>query len=156
MGESGNNSSLKRLNKMTTVAQNEQAIKILRKYGIEPNIGFIMFEPDSNLEEIRINFEFLQRNNLLQNPAITANVLYHNQIVLRGTAAYHKLLQSERLVVNSPSAYEGTPNFSNPDVESLAVLMRSITNHVFIKMADVWSGKTKETYDILQKATKLT
>ena len=32
----------------------------LRKYGIEPNYGFIMFEPDSTLADVRENFEFLK------------------------------------------------------------------------------------------------
>jgi radical SAM superfamily enzyme YgiQ (UPF0313 family) len=39
--ESGKNESLKRLNKMTTVEQNEEAIRILRKFGLEPNVDFI-------------------------------------------------------------------------------------------------------------------
>ena len=47
--ESGKDESLRRMNKMTTVAQNENALRILRKHGIEPNVGFIMFEPDSSL-----------------------------------------------------------------------------------------------------------
>lgn len=153
--ESGKDSSLQRLNKRTTVAQNEAAVRILRNYGIEPNIGFIMFEPDSNLEDIRSNFEFLQRNHLLRNPAITANVLYHNQIVLRGTAAYHRLYRAGRLLVKSSAAYEGTPIFSSPEVESLAELMRSITNHVFLNMSDIWSGKAKQTEEISRKTAML-
>ena len=40
--ESGKDESLRRMNKMTTVAQNENALRILRKHGIEPNVGFIM------------------------------------------------------------------------------------------------------------------
>jgi len=86
--ESGRNESLKRLNKMTTVEENERALRVLRQYGIEPNLGFIMFEPDSSLADIRINFEFLQRNSLLEDLAITANVLYHPLIILQGTKAY--------------------------------------------------------------------
>ena len=82
---------------MTTVAQNERALEILRMHGIEPNVGFIMFEPDSNLEDIRTNFEFLKRNHLLENLAITANVLYHHQIILMGTTAFQQLKSEGRL-----------------------------------------------------------
>ena len=58
--ESGNDTSLQRFNKMTTVALNERAVSILRKHSIEPNIGFIMFEPYSSLHDIRSNLKFLR------------------------------------------------------------------------------------------------
>ena len=141
--ESGRNESLKRLNKMTTVEQNEKAISILRKYGIEPSIGFIMFEPDSSLEDIRTNFEFLQRNSLLNNLAITANVLYHPQIILQGTKAYHDLQSEGRLKLLN-TTYEGTAAFANQQVATLAQIMSRITNYVFLKMDGIWSGRVEE------------
>ncbi|MHB8986623.1 MAG: B12-binding domain-containing radical SAM protein, partial [Eubacteriales bacterium] len=110
--ESGRDESLKRLNKMTTVAQNEKALKVLRLHGIEPNIGFIMFEPDSSLEDIRVNFDFLLRNDLLKDLSVTANVLYHPQIILQGTRAYHKLQEEGRLKLLS-TTYEGTACFAD-------------------------------------------
>ncbi|GBF35096.1 radical SAM domain protein [Desulfocucumis palustris] len=141
--ESGRDESLKRLNKMTTVAQNEKALKILRRHGIEPNVGFIMFEPDSTLEDLRINFEFLQRNDLLGDLPITANVLYHPQIILQGTRAYHKLQEEGRLQLLS-TTYEGTAGFANPRVAALAQIMSGITNYLFVKMEGIWSGKAEE------------
>ncbi len=141
--ESGRNESLKRLNKLTTVEQNEKAIRILRKYGIEPSIGFIMFEPDSSLEDIRTNFEFLQRNSLLNNLAITANVLYHPQIILQGTKAYHDLQNEGRLKLLN-TTYEGTAAFANQQVATLAQIMSRITNYVFLKMDGIWSGRVEE------------
>ncbi|MFZ5642860.1 MAG: B12-binding domain-containing radical SAM protein [Bacillota bacterium] len=141
--ESGRDESLKRLNKMTTVAQNEKALKVLRQHGIEPSVGFIMFEPDSSLEDIRVNFEFLQRNELLEDLSITANVLYHPQIILQGTRAYQKLQEEGRLKLLS-TTYEGTASFANRQVESLAQIMSGITNCLFVKMDGIWSGKAKE------------
>jgi 5-methoxy-6-methylbenzimidazole methyltransferase len=76
--ESGKDESLRRMIKMTTVAQNEKALRVLRSHGVVPNVGFIMFEPDSRLEDVRINFDFLKRNDLLKNLPVTANVLYHH------------------------------------------------------------------------------
>lgn len=141
--ESGRNESLQRLNKMTTVEQNEKAIRILRQYGIEPNVGFIMFEPNSSLEDIRINFEFLQRNDLLTQLAITANVLYHPQIILQGTKAYQNLQKEGRLQLLT-TTYEGTASFANPQVAALALIMSRITNHLFVKMNGIWSGREPE------------
>ncbi len=137
--ESGRDESLRRMNKMTTVAQNERALRVLRTHGIEPNVGFIMFEPDSALEDIRANFEFLRRNDLLKNLSVTANVLYHRQIILEGTGAYRALKKEGRLVTGQ-AAYEGTAYFRIPEVASLADIMRRITNALFSRMDGIWSG----------------
>jgi anaerobic magnesium-protoporphyrin IX monomethyl ester cyclase len=137
--ESGSDESLRRMNKMTTVAQNEQALRILRRHGIEPNVGFIMFEPDSTLDDIRTNFEFLRRNELLRNLAVTANVLYHHQIILEGTEAYRALKKEGRLVTG-PAGYEGTAYLRIPEVASLAEIMRRLTNALFSRMDGIWSG----------------
>jgi len=141
--ESGRDESLQRLNKMTTVAQNERALEILRNNGIEPNVGFIMFEPDSTLEDIRTNFEFLKRNHLLENLAVTANVLYHHQIILMGTPAFQQLKNEGRLQ-NVNSFYEGTTPYRDEGVAALADLMRRLTNTVFNRMDGIWSGRVKE------------
>jgi len=153
--ESGRDQSLKRLNKMTTVAQNERAVKILRRQGIEPNIGFIMFEPDSTLEDIRTNLEFLQRNDLLNNLPVTANVLYHHQIILKGTTAYQNLNMEGRLKAPYPGAYEGTAAFSDLGVAALAQVMRDITNHLFIRMNGIWGGKEAEPQGATQKYSRI-
>jgi len=152
--ESGSDSSLKRINKMTTVAQNERAIRILRKYGIEPNIGFIMFEPDSSLEDIRVNFEFLRRNDLMKNLTITANMLYHHLIVLKGTKAHRDLQETGRLEVQA-STYESIVALADPKVALLAMIMRKITNFLFDCMAGIWGGKVTEPENAQERYTKI-
>ncbi|OLN28890.1 B12-binding domain-containing radical SAM protein [Desulfosporosinus metallidurans] len=152
--ESGSDRSLKRINKMTTVAQNERAIRILRKYGIEPNIGFIMFEPDSSLEDIRVNFEFLKRNDLLKNLAITANLLYHHLIVLKGTKAHRDLQSAGRLEVQA-STYESVVALTDPKIAVLAMIMRRITNFLFDRMAGIWGGKVIEPENAQERYTKI-
>ncbi|CEO88755.1 B12-binding domain-containing radical SAM protein [Syntrophaceticus schinkii] len=152
--ESGRDESLKRLNKMTTVAQNERALEILRMHGIEPNVGFIMFEPDSNLEDIRTNFEFLKRNHLLENLAITANVLYHHQIILMGTTAFQQL-KSEGRLQNVNSFYEGTTPYRDDSVAALADLMRRLTNIVFDRMDGIWSRRVKEPENARERYGKI-
>ena len=58
--ESGSQRSLTKFRKYTTVEDNKSAIYTLRKYGIEPNYGFIMFEPDSALADVRAEFRISQ------------------------------------------------------------------------------------------------
>lgn len=153
--ESGRDESLRRMNKMTTVAQNEEALRILRKHGIEPNVGFIMFEPDSTMEDVRANFGFLRRNNLLENLMITTNVLCHFQIVLKGTPAYQKLHQAGRLETSPSLPYEGTASFLHRDVALLADAMRRVTNFLFRHLNSMRNGMiiepvgTKEKYRLV-------
>lgn len=152
--ESGSDRSLQRINKMTTVAQNENAIRILRKHGIEPSIGFIMFEPDSSLEDVRVNFEFLRRNDLVKNLSITANVLYHHLIVLKGTKAHRDLQAAGRLEVQA-STYENLLSLTDPKVAVLAMIMRRITNFLFASMSGIWGGKVTEPENAQERYTKI-
>jgi radical SAM superfamily enzyme YgiQ (UPF0313 family) len=152
--ESGSDRSLKRINKLTTVAQNERAIRILRQYGIEPNIGFIMFEQDSSLVDIRVNFEFLKRNDLMKNLAITANMLYHHLIVLKGTKAHRDLQEVGHLEVQA-STYESIVPLTDPQVAVLAMIMRRITNFLFDCMAGIWGGKVLEPENAQERYAKI-
>lgn len=153
--ESGNDASLKRMNKMTTVAQNERALRILRAHGVEPNVGFIMFEPDSTLADIRINFEFLQRNDLLKNLPVTVNVLYHQQIILAGTEAYQRLKSDNRFALTPASDYEGAVHFQTPAVAALADYLRQITHALFEMMDGIWSGKVAEPPGMQERSGRL-
>src|SRR5208337_850314 len=116
-------------------------LRILRRHGIEPNVGFIMFDPDSSPGDVRTNFEFLLSNGLLETLSITANVLYHFQIVLKGTPAYQKLHQAGRLRTSRGAPYEGTATFLHAGVGLLASAMRRLTNFIFVRMNDIWSGR---------------
>ena len=63
--ESGRPDVLKRLGKHASIAGNEKAIATIREAGREPEIGFIMFDAASTLDDIRENLKFLQRNRIL-------------------------------------------------------------------------------------------
>ncbi|MBI5125283.1 MAG: radical SAM protein [Planctomycetes bacterium] len=87
--ESACDPTLKRFRKDTSQEVNRRAIGLLRHFGIEPNLGFIMFEPHTSLKDIRTNFEFLKDTGLLRSPAITAHLLSHKQTLFMGTADYN-------------------------------------------------------------------
>jgi hypothetical protein len=114
-----------------------------------------MFEPDATLEDIRVNFEFLKRNDLLKNLPITANVLYHHQIILKGTPAYKKMRQEGRLIIENDTAYEGATTFTDRQVAVLANIMRNVTNFLFSRMAGIWGGKVAEPKEAKQKYAKI-
>lgn len=137
--ESGSQRCLDRLRKNTTVEQNERALAILRKVGLKPNIGFIMFQPDSTPEDIRTNFSFLQRNQLLEDVKITANLLYHNQILLQGSQCYR-----EQKDLPSPKPYHMVLPYENKEIGQLADFMRNLTNQLFRTMTPLWSKPRQE------------
>ncbi len=149
--ESGRNEALKRLNKLTTVADNENALRILRKYGIEPSVGFIMFEPDSTLEDLKVNYDFLLRNHLLDKLEISVNVLYHHMIILQGSASYKALQEQGRLNISKHSTYEADTDYLNPKVAMLAGMLRDMTNHIFTYIKDTWELSFKKDPVILEK-----
>ncbi|MCL5104974.1 MAG: B12-binding domain-containing radical SAM protein [Armatimonadetes bacterium] len=58
--ESGIQRSLDTFNKRTTVEQNRQAIEILKKLDLDVELGFILFDPYTTIEELQENMRFMQ------------------------------------------------------------------------------------------------
>ena len=110
--------SLNKFRKFTTVEDNKKAINILRRYGIKPNYGFIMFEPDSTLADIRANYEFLKEMKMLNSPSITAHLLHHKQTVFKGTRDYEK--NNGNVGLDSIGMYEHPCEFKDKAVEALS------------------------------------
>ncbi len=132
--ESGSPHALKRLRKHTSVAQNEDAIRAVRDAGVEPEIGFIMFEPASTLEDVRENVRFLERTRLLDRLGRTANLLYHEHIAFKGTPGYHAALGQGLLVPQGLYGFEGRLLYADPRVGWLAGIMRPICQFVLREM----------------------
>jgi len=132
--ESASKASLARMKKGVRRDIHAAAVNMLQAHGIEINLGFIMFEPDTTLEDVRLNFHFLKDNGLLNALSRTANVLYHREIALQGTERYKQLLAENRLRKVGPLGYEGTYSFLNAPVQFLADLMDSVCRGVLQKM----------------------
>ena len=58
--EAGVQTMLDRFNKGVTVEENRRAVSIIRNLGIEPVIGFILFDPDTSVQELLDNLTFLK------------------------------------------------------------------------------------------------
>ncbi len=144
--ESGSDGTLRRLNKGTTVEQNRRALRVLRAHGVEPNVGFIMFEPGSTLEDLRVNLAFLEEEGLLARLGITANVLYHQQILLAGTPAYRAARAAGVLVPSPHNPYEGRVPYRDPGVAFLAETMAEVCRHVLAAVPpDAWGPERERT-----------
>ena len=59
--ESGCSDQISRYNKKTTYYKSLQATKLLQSVGIDLDVGFIFFDPNSTLDELRINIDFIEK-----------------------------------------------------------------------------------------------
>jgi len=128
--ESASAASLKRMRKGVSPSVTAASVKMLQSYGIEPNLGFIMFEPDGGLADVSRNFDFLMDNNLLQKLDVTANVLYHREIALKGMQNFASLAAAGRLSGTDAFVYEGQYHFTDASVQFLGDLMSYICRRV--------------------------
>ncbi len=121
--ESGSSSVLGNLNKSGSVNSSERAINICRDAGIEPQVGFLMFVPDSTLKDLKYNFEFLQKNNLLDRLERTSNLLGHRQIVMMGTSGYGMYEEQGRISRAGALGFEGEVSYRDARVKWISDLM---------------------------------
>jgi len=140
--ESGSQRSLTKFRKYTTVEENRSAIYTLRKYGIEPNYGFIMFEPDSTLADVRANFEFLKEMEMLNIPSITAHLLHHKQTIFQGTFDYK--IKSNGSKPDSEVMYERDYAFKEKSVEALS---EDINTFCLNSLREIYDNRDQKNID---------
>ncbi len=132
--ESGSAAALGRMNKGVRRCAAGEALAVLRDKGIEPSLGFIMFDADSTLQDVRDNYDFLCEHHLLDRLANAADVLYHREIVLRGMPRYDELNSRGRLMFHDATGHEGCYRFPDPGVAMLASLMSTVCRRVLRAM----------------------
>jgi hypothetical protein len=124
--ESGSQRSLNRFKKGVSVEVNKRAIHTVRQFGIEPSLGFIMFEPYSTIADVRANLDFLKEMNLLTTPSVTAHLLYHKETLFQGTHDYATVFNDNHVQCKSFTGYEGTYAFKDERVVELSNLTARI------------------------------
>lgn len=134
--ESGSCEVLQRMDKRSGPAQSSRAIDLCRKHGLEPEIGFLMFVPDSSLKDLKENMTFLKKNRLLDRLARTANLLSHTQIVLAGTPGYQQYEQKGQLEKSGIFGFEADVLFSDLAVKWVAQLLTFACHTILKRMAD--------------------
>ncbi len=139
--ESASMPVLKRMQKNITPEISAQAIKIIQSQNIFLSVGFIMFEPDSTMDDLYLNYDFLLRNGLLEHHDSTANLLYHNQIVLKGTPVYDYFSSQGRLKCNPKLPYEGEILFKDPGVALVKDAMGKLSYCYFSNIDKIYRSK---------------
>lgn len=132
--ESGSKAILGNLDKYSSSELSEKAIRLCREAGIEPEVGFLMFVPDSTVPDLRDNLEFLLRNNLLDRLDRTANLLSHCHIVLFGTSGYDRFKAEGRLQPTGMFGFEGDVTFKDEAVAWVSELAQYACHYVLRDM----------------------
>ena len=135
--ESGCDAVLARVGKRITSQQVIRGVRTVQESGIPLTIGFIMFEPDTTLAELEENYTFLEGLGLLTDHDLTANLLYHNQIVLYGSAVWERFEQQGRLLVDSRLPFEARCRFLDNRVEQVCSAMGRLTAEFFKRRDDI-------------------
>ncbi len=151
--ESGCDSVLQRIGKRISTEQIRHGVRAVRASGMELHLGFIMFEPDSTLAEIEENYTFLEELDLLEEQELTANLLYHNQIVLHGSAAWERFESEERLLLDERLPFEARCRFRDERVGLVCAAMGRLTSSYFSGIGSIrgdFSGNA--TNDLLKDA----
>jgi 5-methoxy-6-methylbenzimidazole methyltransferase len=129
--ESGCDTVLKRIGKRISTDQIRRGVRIVRENGMQLTIGFIMFEPDATLAELEENYNFLEGLGLLAEHELTANLLYHNQIVLFGSAAWVRFERERRLLVDDSLPFEARYRFRDDRVGLVCSAMGRLSSEYF-------------------------
>jgi len=129
--ESGCDAVLARIGKRISTEQIRRGVRIVRESGIKLHLGFIMFEPDTDLAELAENYSFLDGLGLLEEHELTANLLYHNQIVLHGAAAWERFEQEGRLLLDERLPFEARCRFRDERVGQVCAAMGRLSAHYF-------------------------
>jgi hypothetical protein len=144
--ESGCDSVLQRIGKRIGTKQIRSAVRIVRRSGVRLNLGFIMFEPDTCLAELEENYAFLEDLELLDHHELTANLLYHNQIVLYGSMAWRRFKREKRLLLDGRLPFEARYCFRDERVGLVCAAMGRLSAAYFGGMDTLWgmTGTTEQ------------
>jgi anaerobic magnesium-protoporphyrin IX monomethyl ester cyclase len=107
------------LNKHTTVGQNERAIRLLEELGIFYQVGFILFYPESTLEEVKYNLRYVL-DRILKNEYCGTQVFTGDLRVLKGTVLERRY--NEKNVIRK-ERFHYTYSAEDDRVEQLRTLM---------------------------------
>lgn len=139
--ESGSDTVLQRINKRITKKEIQRAVRCVRDNGIRLNVGFIMFEPDSTIDELVENFVFLEETGLLSDHELTINMLYHSQIVLSGSKGWDRFEKEGRLIMDERLPFEANYIFRHDKVARVCSAMKRLATEYFL-LIDRLSGRS--------------
>lgn len=103
--ENGSETALRRMNKKATLLENRRALELFKKYNYIVQMGYILFDKDTTIEELEENYAFLKEFDW----AVTKGI-FSEMYSAEGTTLNNKLKASGELIesdfLNSNNKYE--------------------------------------------------
>lgn len=140
--ESGSDSQLQRYNKGVTAAENEIIIKKLSEYPFVLDIGFIMFDAETTMDELRENLTFIKECDLQLNMSRFAKTLR----VVPHTSLYAKY--KNRGYISSDINFEEMYyeyRFIDPTIHEIVKYLEVLDKKILISTYEL---QTKIRYEI--------
>lgn len=112
--ENGSETALRRMNKKATLLENRRALELFKKYNYIVQMGYILFDKDTTIEELEENYRFLNEFDW----TVTKGI-FSEMYSAEGTNLTNKLKVSGELIgsdfINNNNKYE----LSNSKVKSV-------------------------------------
>jgi len=91
--ENGAQSALTRMNKKATLEDNKRALDLFKKHGYLVQMGYILFDKETTLEELEENYQFMSKYNF----AVTKGI-FSEMFSAEGTKLNDKLRSNDELI----------------------------------------------------------
>ena len=141
--ESGNQDDLDLYNKKTTVEENYEIVKLLKKHDIFPIYGYIAFNPYSSRKSIKDNFDFLVSTEC----TYLHNYIYSFTVINKYTALYEKI-KEEKLLLSDENEYVDVKfKFLNDDVVEV---LEYVKNKMIPKLGQLDYELDWVTYSVME------
>lgn len=140
--ESGSDSQLQRYRKGVTAKENEKIIKTLLKYPFVLDIGFIMFDAETNMNELRENLDFIKKCNLQLNMSRFAKALR----IVPHTSLYENYKRKGYLssTLNFEEMYYEY-RFNNPIIQEIVGYLEILDKRILTKTYELQTKIRTET-----------
>lgn len=91
--ENGSQLALNRMNKKATIDDNQRALDLFKKHGYIVQMGFILFDKYTTLNELKENFNFLSKNDY-----VVTKGIFSEMFSAEGTKLNNELREKKELV----------------------------------------------------------
>ncbi|MFZ2958908.1 MAG: cobalamin-dependent protein [Candidatus Ozemobacteraceae bacterium] len=120
--ESAIEQTLNFMNKCSGPKMHEDAIRVLSECEIFPVIGFMMFTPETSIQDLRVNLEFLARNRQLYR----CTPICRTMLGFPGTNFTRRLRESASFDVLRSSPFLYYPAFQHEEIRVLSKAMEEV------------------------------
>lgn len=112
--ENGSQTSLSRMNKKATLEDNMRALDLFKKHGYIVQMGYILFDKETTMQELEENYEFMKKYEF----AVTKGI-FSEMFSAEGTKLNEKLRESNELIESDFISNNNKYNLDNVMVKKV-------------------------------------